>query len=133
MDCQNWNFLGNYYNITCLHKQYINVLYFKVLLGAAEAGLYPGIIYYLSLWFPSQHRVRMMGYFTLASSVGNMLSGPICGWLLSQNGWASLSGWQIIFLATGIFPIILAILVFFFFQSILKSKNFSIQKKKLAY
>ncbi|RCL05130.1 MFS transporter [Acetobacter pasteurianus] len=86
----------------------------RFLLGAAEAGLYPGIIYYLSLWFPSQHRVRMMGYFTLASSIGNMLSGPICGWLLSQSGWASLSGWQIIFLVTGIFPIILAILVFFF-------------------
>jgi len=105
----------------------------RFLLGAAEAGLYPGIIYYLSLWFPAQHRVRMMGYFTLASSVGNMLSGPICGWLLSKHGFASLAGWQIIFLVTGIFPIILAILVFFFLPERPENQNFlnNIEKKWL--
>ncbi|MFS8371462.1 MFS transporter [Acetobacter indonesiensis] len=96
----------------------------RFFLGAAEAGLYPGIIYYLSLWFPSQHRVRMMGYFTLASSVGNMVSGPLCGWLLSLQGVASLSGWQIIFLITGIFPIILGILVYFFLPERPESQTF---------
>lgn len=105
----------------------------RFLLGAAEAGLYPGIIYYLSLWFPTQHRVRMMGYFTLASSVGNMLSGPVCGWLLSKHGFASLAGWQIIFLVTGIFPTILAVLVFFFLPERPETQTFldSAEKKWL--
>ena len=41
----------------------------RFLLGASEAGLYPGVIYYLTLWFPARHRVRMLGYFTLGSSI----------------------------------------------------------------
>ncbi len=41
----------------------------RFLLGASEAGLYPGVIYYLTLWFPARHRVRMLGYFTVGSSL----------------------------------------------------------------
>ncbi|WP_313064377.1 MFS transporter [Paraburkholderia sp. LEh10] len=51
----------------------------RFLLGASEAGLYPGVIYYLTLWFPQRHRVRMLGYFTVGSSLGNMVGAPICG------------------------------------------------------
>jgi MFS family permease len=57
----------------------------RFLLGASEAGLYPGVIYYLTLWFPSRHRVRMLGYFTVGSSLGNMVGAPICGWLLDKG------------------------------------------------
>jgi MFS family permease len=69
----------------------------RFLLGAAEAGLYPGVIFYLTLWFPTQHRLRMLGYFTVGSSLGNMLGAPICGFLLDQGGWLNLEGWQLVF------------------------------------
>ncbi len=79
----------------------------RFLLGSAEAGLYPGIIFYLTLWFPERHRVRVVGYFTLGSSLGNMLGAAINGFLLDMNGTLGLQGWQWVFLVTGIAPIVL--------------------------
>lgn len=85
----------------------------RFLLGASEAGLYPGVIYYLTLWFPARHRVRMLGYFTVGSSLGNMVGAPICGWLLDKGGFAGLHGWQLVFLVTGIPSILLTFVVLF--------------------
>jgi sugar phosphate permease len=83
----------------------------RFLLGASEAGLYPGVIYYLTLWFPARHRVRMLGYFTVGSSLGNMVGAPICGYLLDKGGLAGLQGWQLVFIVTGLPSILLTFVV----------------------
>ena len=83
----------------------------RFLLGASEAGLYPGVIYYLTLWFPHQHRVRMLGYFTVGSSLGNMVGAPICGYLLDKGGLFGMQGWQLVYLITGIPSILLTVVV----------------------
>lgn len=80
----------------------------RFLLGAAEAGLYPGIIYYMTLWFPVRHRARIMGYFVLGSAVGNMSGAAICGSLLDLQGVFGLQGWQWVFIATGLPPVVMA-------------------------
>ena len=85
----------------------------RFLLGASEAGLYPGVIYYLTLWFPQRHRVRMLGYFTVGSSLGNMIGAPICGWLLDKGGLFGLQGWQLVFVVSGIPSVLLTIVVLF--------------------
>lgn len=88
----------------------------RFLLGASEAGLYPGVIYYLTLWFPAQHRTRMLGYFVVGSSLGNMIGAPICGWLLDQggHGWlAGVEGWRLVFVVTGVAPILLTLVVLY--------------------
>ncbi|MFM0020280.1 MFS transporter [Paraburkholderia azotifigens] len=85
----------------------------RFLLGASEAGLYPGVIYYLTLWFPQRHRVRMLGYFTVGSSLGNMFGAPICGWLLDKGGLLGLQGWQLVFIVTGIPSVLLTLVVLF--------------------
>jgi sugar phosphate permease len=85
----------------------------RFLLGASEAGLYPGVIYYLTLWFPQRHRVRMLGYFTVGSSLGNMIGAPICGWLLDKGGFLGLQGWQLVFVVTGIPSVLLTLVVLF--------------------
>jgi sugar phosphate permease len=85
----------------------------RFLLGASEAGLYPGVIYYLTLWFPQRHRVRMLGYFTVGSSLGNMVGAPICGWLLDKSGLFGLQGWQLVFVVTGIPSVLLTLVVLF--------------------
>jgi sugar phosphate permease len=85
----------------------------RFLLGASEAGLYPGVIYYLTLWFPQRHRVRMLGYFTVGSSLGNMVGAPICGWLLDKGGLLGLQGWQLVFIVTGIPSVLLTLVVLF--------------------
>jgi len=79
----------------------------RFLLGAAEAGLYPGIIYYMTLWFPARYRVQVVGYFTLGSSLGNMIGALVNGFLLDMGGTFGLAGWQWVFLATGIPPVVL--------------------------
>jgi len=62
----------------------------RLLLGIAEAGLYPGILYTLTLWFPQRYRTRVLGIFTLGSALGNMLGaligGPLLGWLADSVG-----------------------------------------------
>lgn len=83
----------------------------RFLLGAAEAGLYPAQIFFLTLWFPQRDRARAMGVLTLGSALGNGLSALICGALLDLNGVFGLAGWQWIFVATGIAPLFATLLV----------------------
>lgn len=79
----------------------------RFLLGAAEAGLYPAQIFYLSLWFPPERRAGAMGLLTLGSAFGNSLSAVICAPLLELDAFG-LQGWQWIFVITGLMPILMA-------------------------
>ena len=85
----------------------------RFLLGAAEAGFYPGILYLLTLWFPLEHRGRMISYFVLASVIANLIGGPLGGFLLSADGLMGLRGWEWIFLMTGLPAVVLAVVLFF--------------------
>ena len=79
----------------------------RFLLGVAEAGFYPGVIYYLTLWFPKAYRIRVLGIFTLGSAMGNMVGALIGGPLLDLDGVLGLAGWQWVFLVTGIPAVLL--------------------------
>lgn len=83
----------------------------RFLLGVAEAGLYPALLYYLTLWFPQAHQARVAGFLTLGSALGNGAGALISGPLLDLNGALGLEGWQWIFLVTGMLPLILTGLV----------------------
>ena len=102
----------------------------RFLLGASEAGLYPGVIYYLTLWFPQRHRVRMLGYFTVGSSLGNMVGAPICGWLLDKGGWFGLQGWQLVFVVTGIPSVLLTLVVLFLLPASPRAATFLSDEEK---
>jgi ACS family tartrate transporter-like MFS transporter len=84
----------------------------RILLGVAEAGFFPGIIYYLSAWFPAAVRARVVAWFMLAipfaTILGNLASGLI---LDSMNGVAGLAGWQWLFIIEGIPSVLLGISV----------------------
>ena len=74
----------------------------RFLLGAAEAGFVPGVIYYLTRWFPSAHRGRAISRFYIAGPLGSaVLVGAISGPLLEMDGLAQLEGWQWLFLLQG--------------------------------
>ncbi len=79
----------------------------RFLLGLAEAGAYPGIIFYLAQWFPPTHRVRVLALLTLGSALGNMLGSLMAGALLDLAGVFGLAGWQWIFLMTGLPAVLL--------------------------
>jgi D-galactonate transporter len=86
----------------------------RVLLGAAEAGFFPGIIFYLTLWFPAEYRARIVGYFMAAIPLSSVIGAPVSGALLTINGVGGLAGWQWLFVIESVPAIILAAVVFFY-------------------
>ncbi len=73
----------------------------RLLLGAAEAGFFPGVILYLTYWFPAEYRARVVGWFTVAIPISSFLGSPISAALLGANGWLGLRGWQWMFIMEG--------------------------------
>lgn len=84
----------------------------RFLLGVAEAGFFPGVLFTLTLWFPQSHRARMIGWFMIASALANAVGAAIGGMLLDLDGLLGLRGWQWVFVATGIPAVVLAGIVF---------------------
>jgi MFS family permease len=83
----------------------------RFLIGAAEAGAYPGIIYYLTLWFPKRYRVQALALMTIGSPLGNMFGSLFGGLLLNLDGVLGLAGWQWVFIATGLPAVLLFVLI----------------------
>ncbi|KVN92283.1 MFS transporter, partial [Burkholderia ubonensis] len=80
----------------------------RFLLGAAEAGLYPGILYFLTQWFPMRGRARVIGLLVLAQPLAGIVTGPLAGLLLTTHGLFGLSNWQLLFVASGLPAVLLA-------------------------
>ena len=83
----------------------------RFLLGAAEAGFAPGIVYYLSGWFPAAERARAVARFMAAVPLAGAVGGPLSGALLSLNGHLGLAGWQWLFLLEGVPAVVLGFVV----------------------
>src|SRR6266480_843284 len=86
----------------------------RFLLGAAEAGFFPGVIYYLSLWYPTAHRARAIAAFMTAVPVTGLIGGPLSGALLDLDGIYGLAGWQWLFLLEGLPAVVLGVSVIFY-------------------
>src|SRR4051812_10381101 len=84
----------------------------RFLLGAAEAGFFPGVIVYLSHWFVYQDRGKAIARFMSAIPIGFILGGPIAGWILGVN-WLGITGWRWLFLLEGIPAVLLGITTLF--------------------
>jgi MFS family permease len=80
----------------------------RLLLGAAEAGFFPGVLFFLTLWFPNAYRGRVLGWFMTGVAISGAIGGPLSGLLLGLDGTAGLAGWQWLFIVEGVPAIILA-------------------------
>ena len=85
----------------------------RFLLGVAEAGFFPGIIVYLTHWFPARERAKALSLFTAAIPISNMLGAPLSGLIMGVR-WAGLAGWRWLFLLEGAPAIVLGVVTFFF-------------------
>lgn len=83
----------------------------RFLLGVAEAGLFPGVVLYLTYWFPQERRARAIAGFMAASPLAFIVVGPVSGLLLTLDGVAGLKGWQWLFLVEGLPACFLAFLL----------------------
>jgi MFS transporter, ACS family, tartrate transporter len=86
----------------------------RFLLGLAEAGFFPGIILYLSYWFPANHRSAVTAMFMSAAPVAGFIGSPVSGALMQLNGLLGLRGWQWLFLLEGIPALVLGFITFRF-------------------
>ena len=82
----------------------------RVLLGVAEAGFFPGIVFYLSQWFPTTQRARALSRFIIAVPLAGLIGNPLSGWLMSFDGSLGLHGWQWVFLVEGIPSVLLGVI-----------------------
>ncbi|WP_437882570.1 MFS transporter [Pseudomonas sp. LRF_L74] len=80
----------------------------RFLLGAAEAGFFPGVLYYITRWYPVRHRGKVLGFFILSQPIALMVTGPLSGALLGMDGMAGLHGWQWLFITIGLPAVLLA-------------------------
>src|SRR5208283_912354 len=83
----------------------------RFLLGLAEGGFFPGVVLYMTWWFPSYYRARMMAIFGSASVVSLFIGPPIGGLLLHMQGILGLTGWQWLFIIEALPPVIMSVVV----------------------
>lgn len=83
----------------------------RFLLGVAEAGFYPGVIFYFAGWFPACHRSRAVSRFYVAVPLASVVMGGMSGWLLGLDGNAGLHGWQWLFLVQGLPTVLFGLVV----------------------
>lgn len=88
----------------------------RFLLGVSEAGFFPGMVLYLTYWFPSRERARAIAKFMTATSIAGVVGAPLSSLLLKLDGAAGLHGWQWLFLLEGIPTLLMGISVLFFLR-----------------
>jgi ACS family tartrate transporter-like MFS transporter len=86
----------------------------RLLLGVAEAGFLPGIVYYLSQWFPREQRARAVSWFMIGIPLSVVFGAPLSGWLLGFDGHLGLKGWQWLFIVEGLPAVVLGLVVLVF-------------------
>ncbi len=89
----------------------------RFLLGVAEAGFTPGIIYYLSCWYPRSDRARAMSMFYIGAALASLIGLPISGAILQMNDVLNIAGWRWLFLLEGAPAILLGIVVYFYLDN----------------
>ena len=85
----------------------------RFILGIAEAGFFPGVLLFLTLWFPRQYRTQVLAVFVVSNPIANAVAAPLSGWMLGLHGMWGLEGWQLVFLLQGIPAVVLAFVVWF--------------------
>jgi ACS family tartrate transporter-like MFS transporter len=86
----------------------------RFLLGAAEAGFFPGIIFFLTLWFPAYYRGRIVGLFISAIPISTVIGAPVSGLILNLEGTWGLRGWQWMFLIEALPALAMSVAVYFY-------------------
>lgn len=83
----------------------------RLLLGIGEAGFFPGVIFFLAVWFPAHYRTRVLAWFTVSTPLSSLVGGPLSTWLLKLDGVLGLAGWKWMFIIEGLPACVLGVFV----------------------
>ncbi|MPW18787.1 putative transport protein (MFS superfamily) [Paraburkholderia piptadeniae] len=83
----------------------------RLLLGIGEAGFFPGVIFFLAVWFPASYRTRVLAWFTVSTPLSSLVGGPLSTRLLKMDGFLGLAGWKWMFIVEGLPACVLGFLV----------------------
>ncbi|ASL47895.1 Putative metabolite transport protein NicT [Burkholderia sp. AD24] len=103
----------------------------RFLVGAAEAGFFPGIVLYLSYWFPEHMRGRASSLFVMAVPVSGVIGAPLATWIMTDlDGVFGLRGWQNVFVFEGIPAIVLGVVAYFFLTNRPRDAHWLLQEER---
>jgi ACS family tartrate transporter-like MFS transporter len=94
-------------------QNYTHVLTVRIFLGIAEAGFFPGMIYFFTFWFPAKERASIIGFFMLAVPFGNFVAAPVSTLIMDNIHWFGLSGWRWMFMIEGGIAVVLGVIAIF--------------------
>lgn len=103
----------------------------RFLLGVAEAGFFPGVVYYFTKWLPAGERGKAMAIFLSGSAIASIISGPLSGALLQIDG-LGMKGWQWMFFIEGMFSVVLCAFVWFWLDSLPKDAKWLTREESQA-
>ncbi|NGM85648.1 MFS transporter [Paenibacillus sp. 7124] len=100
--------------ITAWSNSVSHLYILRFLLGVAEAGFFPGVILYITFWFRSKERAKVVALFMTAPPLANALGAPLSIWVVQNIHWAGMPGWRWLFIFAGIPAVVLGIITFFY-------------------
>jgi D-galactonate transporter len=104
----------------------------RFFLGVAEAGFFPGIVLYLTYWFPAARRSRMNALFMIGIPIAGVLGGPLSGWIMNSfNGTHGWAGWQWLFLLEALPSLVLGVITLFYLPNSIRGSNWLSEDEKL--
>jgi D-galactonate transporter len=105
----------------------------RFLLGLAEAGFFPGIVLYLTYWYPSERRARIVALFMAAIPLSGLFGGPLSGWIMqSASGAHGLAGWQWMFLIEAIPSLVMGVIVILYLDNGIRKAKWLSEPEKLV-
>jgi D-galactonate transporter len=103
----------------------------RFFLGVAEAGFFPGIVLYLTYWFPAQRRSRMNALFMIGIPFAGVVGGPLSGWILNaMNGAHGMAGWQWLFLSEAVPSLVLGVFTIFYLPDSIRAASWLSNEEK---
>jgi Sugar phosphate permease len=101
-------------SLTFFAQNFTHVYLLRFLLGMAEAGFFPGIIYYFTYWFPAKERAWATSLFMVASPISNIVGAPLATYVLDHIHWLGYAGWRWLFIIEGIPAVLLGVVTYFY-------------------
>ncbi len=111
-------------------QAYWQIYLLRLILGIMEAGFFPGIIFYFTLWFPAKERALVTSLFFVGANIGFIIGSPLAAFIMEHISWLGTSGWRWIFMVEGLLAVVMGIITWFYLTDKPKDAKWLTQAEK---